>query len=153
MTTLRFRPTPRATATDSQSSSVSGTRSDSVALLLPLVALLLFLLGFITVMLLRRFKRNKSRRHSYRRHSPRSLHKYQPAFESQTLPLLHPDWEKHDDDVLVRVPDLAYTADADNVAPGQEDAVFRTTRNQKRALFVLYKPPPPVNAPTPFHYW
>ncbi|KAJ7471149.1 hypothetical protein B0H11DRAFT_2196289 [Mycena galericulata] len=65
--------------------------------------------------------------------------------------LLHPGWEKHSS--LITAPPPAYTAAGDNAAPGQEDAVFKTTRNQRRALYVMYKPLARAPSPPPPFWW
>ncbi|KAJ7023074.1 hypothetical protein C8F04DRAFT_1193819 [Mycena alexandri] len=67
-----------------------------------------------------------------------------------TEKLLHPGWKKQP--FALSIPAPAYTAVGDNIAPGQEDAVFRTTRDQRRALHVLYKPLAQI-PPSPRFYW
>ncbi|KAJ7062043.1 hypothetical protein C8F01DRAFT_1284044 [Mycena amicta] len=114
MAVLGFKIHCRDDASEPESSS-STAQTDSVAMLLPLLAILIFLLCFITVILLRRFKVHPSRRRSHRT----SIHKRRPSLEA----LLQPGWEKHP--AAVRTPALAHTADADNVAPGQEDDISR----------------------------
>ncbi|KAJ7729791.1 hypothetical protein B0H16DRAFT_1734088 [Mycena metata] len=71
---------------------------------------------------------------------------------ASTETLLHPGWRKQP--FVVSIPAPAYTAVGDNIAPGQEDAVFRTTRDQRRALYVLYKPiAQSQSPPSPRFYW
>ncbi|KAJ7694854.1 hypothetical protein B0H17DRAFT_1329889 [Mycena rosella] len=128
-----------ASATDSSSTDSYSPRTHTIPAFLPWVLATLFLLFMMSTVLLccPRRKVNLSIPARPRNNSPRrtaSIEKHRGSREM----LLHPELEKEPS--MLCTPAPAYTAAGDNVAPGQEDAVFHTSREQRRALYVLYKP-------------
>ncbi|KAJ7148750.1 hypothetical protein C8R43DRAFT_952435 [Mycena crocata] len=95
---------------------------------LPWIAFALLFTGVAAVLLFRRRKRLAEPKMRQVRYS----HLYgDEEFRASSETLLNPGWEKRSS--LISAPALAHSI-RKQCAPGQEDAVFRTTRDQRRAF-------------------
>ncbi|KAJ7769218.1 hypothetical protein DFH07DRAFT_769114 [Mycena maculata] len=112
-----------STATASSSASPYPTESYGIPRVLPWVAVVLLVLAVAALLLFCRRRRTVVPQLT-------QIKEEEPRSSSETL--LYPGWEKRSS--IIATPPPAYTAAGDNVAPGQEDAVFRTSKNQRRAL-------------------
>ncbi|KAJ6447799.1 hypothetical protein DFH09DRAFT_1353104 [Mycena vulgaris] len=133
--------------TDSASTVSYSSQSYAVPAYLLWLSAAIFMLVILALVLLCRPRRRISLPNLAR--SPDVPRKSIEKPRASSEMLLHPGLEKPS--ALISVPAPAYTAAGDNIAPGQEDAVFRTSREQRRALYVLYKPL--VQTPPPHFRW
>ncbi|KAJ7080580.1 hypothetical protein B0H15DRAFT_1025116 [Mycena belliarum] len=136
-------PAPTQSSSPESPSLVAPTARSFV----PWLATAIIMLFLLAVILSCNQRRNRPRPSENLHGSLRShaaMRKRRPSVEL----LLHPGVEK--DESAISAPPPAYTAAGDNVAPGQEDAIFRPNREFRRSLYVLDKPR--VQTPPPFQW-